>query len=876
MAKFVCQIEVSQKLPILPLAAGSATHHCNKTTPPVPHKLGHRRHGKLLLGHGIGVHKFTHSSCRYRKVEPLAILDSSSSASAIGSVASESTRGHNTNGLQQELPLQLGGHDDRAIGEEQHMHRHVAEIRDLLRGLGDGNISVSAYDTAWVAMVPALDGSGQPQFPKCLDWVLRHQFEEEGSWGHPDRFCTYDRVVSTLACVVALATWGVGAANVTQGCAFITRSIQRLAEEPKPHMPIGFEIVFPALMEDAQKLGLRLPYQSPICHKFLAERQRKLAKIPVDRLHTRASTLLFSLEGLRDVVVDWDRMLHLQCSDGSFLCSPASTACVLMHTGDPKCLHYLNSVLHQFGDAAVPDIYPVDMYERMWAVDRLQRLGIGARHFREEITACLDYVYKHWKPADGVAWARGANVVDVDDTAMGFRVLRLNGYNVSADVFLPFKRGTEFVVWPGEAGQLAVTGMFNLYRASQVVFPGEAVLEQAGAFAGAFLEEKWRTNEMSDKWIIAKDLPGEVQYALRLPFAASLPRIETRAYLDHYGVDDIWIGKSLYKMDAIHNPTFLALAKIDFNMCQRLHLQELEQLVRWDEEQGFGRLAFARQKVVECFFSAAACMHEPELADARRVWAQAGAIITVVDDYFDVGTPIQELRQFASAINSWDPSLMIDSKNETQRITFMGFYNTVNAIAADASAAQGRDISNYITALYKRWVASALVEAEWTHSRTIPVWEEYIANGKISISTEAIAVPPIFFMGEEVSDAMLEGEELEGLVHDMCFIARVLNDIRGYQREAEVGKPNSVLIRMQEHPEKSEAEVVASLRRAVDETTQHLTRQVLQPSQVSHACKLPFFHMARCCHLFYQESDGFSSLTAMKEHVTRLLFQPVA
>ncbi|GKF74472.1 Ent-copalyl diphosphate synthase, chloroplastic, partial [Tanacetum coccineum] len=45
-------------------------------------------------------------------------------------------------------------------------------------------------------------------------------------------------------------------------------------------------------------------------------------------------------------------------------------------------------------------------------------------------------------------------------------------------------------------------------------------------------------NELLDKWVISKDLPGEVGYALDVPWYASLPRLEARYYLEQYGGDD--------------------------------------------------------------------------------------------------------------------------------------------------------------------------------------------------------------------------------------------------------------------------------------------------------------------------------------------------
>jgi len=65
-----------------------------------------------------------------------------------------------------------------------------------------------------------------------------------------------------------------------------------------------------------------------------------------DEIH--GGTLLSSLEGIQDMV-DWETIVDVQSQDGSFSGSPASTACVFMHTGDMKCFEFLNSALTKFG-----------------------------------------------------------------------------------------------------------------------------------------------------------------------------------------------------------------------------------------------------------------------------------------------------------------------------------------------------------------------------------------------------------------------------------------------------------------------------------------------------------------------------------------------
>jgi len=96
----------------------------------------------------------------------------------------------------------------------------AAAIRERLLSGEAPAPSPSAYDTAWVAMVPAPAGSAPaPRYPGCVDWILRSQRRDDGSWGPGggDPSLRKDALSSTLACVLALATWGVGGDAVARG-----------------------------------------------------------------------------------------------------------------------------------------------------------------------------------------------------------------------------------------------------------------------------------------------------------------------------------------------------------------------------------------------------------------------------------------------------------------------------------------------------------------------------------------------------------------------------------------------------------------------------------------------------------------------------------
>ncbi|KAH9321013.1 hypothetical protein KI387_015652, partial [Taxus chinensis] len=134
-------------------------------------------------------------------------------------------------------------------------------------------------------------------------------------------------------------------------------------------------------------------------------------------------------------------------------------------------------------------------------------------------------------------------IANVNDTCMGFRILRLHGYSVSSEVIKNFKdEKGEFFSFADKTHREA-EDMLSLYKCSQIAFPGETIMK-------------------------------EVEYVLKYGFHRSLPRLETRFYIEHLGIaNDAWSTKTTYRFSCI---TFIELAKLDFNVVQTIHQKELQ------------------------------------------------------------------------------------------------------------------------------------------------------------------------------------------------------------------------------------------------------------------------------------------------------------
>ncbi|MED6194806.1 Gly-Xaa carboxypeptidase [Stylosanthes scabra] len=591
--------------------------------------------------------------------------------------------------------------------KEEEIKNKVEVVRSILGSMEEGAITVSAYDTAWVALVEDVKGSGSPQFPQSLEWISNNQLPD-GSWGDTQIFSAHDRILNTLGCVVALKTWNVHPEKCDKGMKFFKENIEKLQDENDEHMPIGFEVTFPSLMDIALKLNIEVPKDSPILNGIYAKRNLKLTRIPREVMHKVPTTLLHSLEGMSGL--NWKQLLKLQSQDGSFLFSPSSTAYALMQTNDHNCLNYLNKVINKF-NGGVPNVYPVDLFEHIWTVDRLQRLGIS-RYFRKQIKDCLSYVFKYWTEK-GICWAKCSNVQDLDDTAMAFRLLRQHGYKMSADVFKNFQRNGEFFCFAGQSTQ-ALTGMFNLYRATQLMFPGEEILESAKTFSGKFLTEKRESNQLFDKWIIMKNLPEEVAYALDMPWYASLGRVETRFYIDQYGGEsDVWIGKTLYRMPIVNNNNYLELAKLDYNNCQAVHLREWEKIQKWYSDLKLAEFGLSRKSLLLAYFLATASIYEPERSHERLAWAKTSALLETIASY--VTDNDADLRKdFVTKFTQYFDSSIGGSlnKNTTGQGLPQALVATIDQISWDILVSHGHEIGYDMHYVWKKWLSSWQIEVD--------------------------------------------------------------------------------------------------------------------------------------------------------------------
>ena len=98
--------------------------------------------------------------------------------------------------------------------------------------------------------------------------------------------------------------------------------------------------------------------------------------------------------------------------------------------------------------------------------------------------------------------------------------------------------------------------MLSLHEAAQLRVRGEDILDEALDFTYNHLTKSLNTQ-------LSPSLAARVKHSLRQPLYKGMSRLEARYYI------------SFYEEDPSHNDVILAFAKLDFNILQKLHQEEV-------------------------------------------------------------------------------------------------------------------------------------------------------------------------------------------------------------------------------------------------------------------------------------------------------------
>ncbi|PWA36752.1 camphene synthase [Artemisia annua] len=431
-------------------------------------------------------------------------------------------------------------------------------------------------------------------------------------------------------------------------------------------------------------------------------------------------------------------------------------------------------------------------------VDDLQRLGIWY-HFVDDISNVLDNVYnKYYKSRE--KW----NTLDLNLKALGFRLLRHNGYHITQDIFEDFKDETSN--FKGHSIEDTL-GMLNLYEASYHSFEDENILDEARDFTTKYLQGS--LGKINDEY-----LSSLTSRALGMPLHWRIARVETKWFIE------------AYEKRSGMNPTVLDLAKLDFNMVQAVHQEDLKHASRWWRTTKWDdKLSFARDRLVENYMWTIGNSYRPQFTLLRRILTKVFAIITTVDDIYDVHGTLDELEKFTDVISRWN-IYSIQELPDYMKICFLGFYNSVNDMTYTTLTDTGFFILPYLQKAWEDLCKAYLVEARWYHTKYMPTFKEYLDIAEVSISVPLMLTHISFVMNvcstEEVIQSM---DKIKNLIRYSSLILRLADDLGTSSDEMARGDtPKSIQCYMHETGA-TEEEARAHVRSLIIKVWQKLNKE---------------------------------------------------
>lgn len=316
-------------------------------------------------------------------------------------------------------------------------------IEKLIDEIGPGQMDSTAYDTAWAARLGNIDWHLSSH---SLAWLVEHQLPD-GSWGTRVPFYYHDRVICTLAAMIALTYQGrrgqdrVQIENGKRALEqIISGATMGLQADPNG-ATIGFEMIAPTLAAEAEKLGLIHNQGNRILGRLSKQRAKKLAYLR-DNLVSRYVTMSFSAEMVGTDEKSLLDVENLQERDGSVGVSPSATAyfATYVKKGDEASLKYLRSAMKE--DGGMPNVAPFDIFEIAWA---LWNLGmIPGLEVTDKLKPHIDFLSNAWQPGRGVGYATNCVIKDCDDSAITYSALLRFGIEKDLAVLLAYEEKDHF------------------------------------------------------------------------------------------------------------------------------------------------------------------------------------------------------------------------------------------------------------------------------------------------------------------------------------------------------------------------------------------------------------------------------------------------
>ncbi|XP_059284899.1 S-linalool synthase-like [Lycium ferocissimum] len=720
----------------------------------------------------------------------------------------------------------------------------------------------SAYDTAWLAMIPYNNQEANgPMFESCLNWILNNQ-NEQGFWGEPngENLPTIYALPTTLACMIALKKWNVGESHVRRGKIKLLFAILMDSSSLSSIESLVNEIKKELLISNQD-------FNNTFVTQTSAHDTAWLAMIPFNNQEANGSMV--------ESCLNW--IINNQ-NEQAFWGEPngENLPTIYAHPTTLSCMVALKK--WNVGEShirKVPSRSPVDKeLEMLCMVDNIQRMGV-AQHFEKEIQQILDQVYKNYQMNLQTNEYLSSETSDLPERlfkdSLAFRLLRLQGYKINQGSFCWFLNQPHTRAYIEKNQEQFAYAMYNVYRATDLMFNGESEMEEARSFSRNFLVN-------NDNLSVLPALQKLIEHELNVPWFARLEHLDHRLWIELNQSLRHTIGKSpYYWLSYLQNDKLMQLAVQNYEYRQSIYRKELEDLKSWSKEKGLVDIGFGREKTTYSYFASAASSSSflPYESFLRLVVAKCSIIITVADDFYDEEASLSELQILTEAIQRWDAKTL----DGPSKIIFEALDDLVCDVAEMYHLQHKIDINPQLRHMWKETFHSWMMESSWSRTSNLPSMDAYLKVGMISIGAHILVLHATSLGCPTVPSENLGpiNGHYENITKLLMATTRLLNDIQSYQKEREVGKMNYTLLHLNENPEGHIEDSITFVKDILGDKKKEFLENVLMDgfNDMPRTMKLLHLSCLNVFHMFFNSSNLFDTQAAILEDIMKAIYIPL-
>ncbi|CAI0409422.1 unnamed protein product [Linum tenue] len=407
-------------------------------------------------------------------------------------------------------------------------------------------------------------------------------------------------------------------------------------------------------------------------------------------------------------------------------------------------------------------------------------------------------------------------------------------------------------------------GLLSLYEAAHVAFNGEDILDEAMEFATKNLESIILNHKGSSS------SKKHVEFSLSLPVWKCVPRTLARHSIDIYSQHE----------NACHEQTvILKLAKLDFNMVQKFHKQELHQLsLWWASLETTTKFPYAKDRLAESYFWINAVYFEPVYQLGRIILLKFGCVITLLDDTYDNFGNYKELELLTETIQRLDISgleILSGTMKGVYQIIINLFEDIEQELTRSGLSTFGID---YCKEQFKKLCRSFLAESRWRTKGEVPNLEDYLEDAHVTSSYFFHCPASFLGMGAEVGTKEAYEwvtNETNKMVIAASLICRIQNDIRSHMFERNRKHvASAVECYMKEH-DVSQEDAIVVLWEEISKSWKTMIKEYEKPTPFPAIVTDRVLNFARLISVMYRKGDAFTHPHLLKEQIASLFANPV-